>query len=662
MTTAHAALDLPTDALAARIAASNRAYYDGAQPLDDSLYDALKAELRRRDPSHPLLAQVGAPVNPKSALAKAKHRIPMGSLENATSTEDIGRYVRRVVKLLEEAGGGFPKVFTVEPKLDGFSIDLRYEGGVLVQAITRGDGVVGEDVTHNLMRANGVPRVIAENLNLSVRGETVVHRDDFARHFAGDANPRSSAAGTARRLDGLRAEHLQFYAFNAVLDDGTPLAKTEQKSLDALRHLGFRVVESRLVGGETADDLIVALTEAWEEYKILRVKMPYDIDGLVAKVANLAKSALCGESQGCPRAMVAMKWAGSMVAQTTVVGLFNSVGRTGAITPVAVVREVECGGVRINRVSLANWDEVMRLGVGMGAEVTVERAGEVIPKVTKVTKPPVAVFERPARCPECDQPTKVDGPRQLCTNPSCQGQAFRKVYHWVQKRAIMHLGEECVDALMAVDGPVKRAADLYTVTMPDLVRACGGAVMARKVAASLEASRDCALHDLIGCVGVPGLGSTDALKVCRTLKLQTIHDLFTLDGRLMFAETDLLRVPSFAEEKAAKAWNGLRLWAADLLALEQHLRVSAPPAAGAGTGPMAGKKFCITGATEMDREHLKRVLCAAGGEWHSSVVNGLDYLVMADPNSASTKAEAARKKGIRCVSEKEVLDLAGYGG
>ncbi len=666
--------ELTADQLAHEMANANRAYYDGVPVMTDDEFDTCKDMLRAMDPAHPLLQTVGAPVNPTSALQKAKHLIPMGSLDNAFDEKAIGLFLQRVDKGLVDAGAAPAPVFVLQPKMDGFSIDLCYEKGQLVLALTRGDGIEGEDVTHNMLRAKGVPRSLAERIDLSVRGEVVIHRDDFAAHFPGDSNTRSSAAGTARRLDGEKAQHLQFYAFSAVNHDGTSPATTEQKLIARLKLLGFRTAPSELVGAATPAELSEVVLALWQRWDTERRALPYECDGVVLKVSNIGKSLALGTSGGCPRGQLAMKWRGSMTATAQVVGLENSVGRTGAITPVAIFRSVECGGVNISRASLANWDEVARLGVGQGATVTVERAGEVIPKVTKVLKAgEYGVFQRPEKCPACMEPTTADGPRQMCRNPECSGQTFRKVYHWVQQRAIMHLGEAAVDALVFLSGPVQRAADLYTVDPSDLHKACGGAIMGRKVAASLEASRDVKLHELLGSIGVPGLGTTDALKLCRGLNLKAVSEhrdpsgtggryVFTPDGYPKFSPDDIATIPGFAAEKAEKVHRGLFAWSTDIIALAKHLRVTPPPAPGKGTGPLAGKKFCITGPTTINREALKKILMDAGGEWHSSVVRGLDYLVMAEADSQSTKAREAAKKGVTTISEAAILDLAGFVG
>ena len=385
--------------------------------------------------------------------------------------------------------------------------------------------------------------------------------------------------------------------------------------------------------------------------------MPYDCDGVVAKVSHLGKSAACGEADGCPRGQIAMKWRGSMVAETDVVGILHSIGKSGAITPVAVLRPVECGGVTITKVSLSNWDEVKRLGVGLGAKVQVERAGEVIPKIVAVLRAPAEVFGRPTECPSCHEITVAQKHLQLCVNPVCEGQAFRRVIHYINKRVILHIGEEAVDRLMAFDGPVGAASDLYRLTEDQLAAACGGYVMAKKVLQSIEASKDCTLPDLAGSVGVPGFGQSEAAALCRGLELSTMEDL------LAVKPASMLRVRGFGQLKAATVHAGLQDWATELRALAAQMRVTAPPGpTDSGAGPLAGKHLACTGPSELPRSLLFKVFSEAGATCHTSVVRGLDYLVMADANSNSTKARKAREQGVAMISEKDILDLIGYCG
>ncbi len=642
--------------LAEAVAQANRAYFDGVPTMTDEAYDALRAELRKADPAHPLLAVVGAPV-PATALQKARHTIPMGSLANAFDKAGIAAFFKRTSKLMMAAGYEPLTHVTLQPKMDGFSVELVYSAGRLVRAITRGDGAEGEDVTHNLSRAKGVPRALPQAVDLFVRGEVVLHRDEFKQHFPEFANPRNAAAGTARRLDGDRAEWLRFYPFDAVLADGSAPAKTEGKLVALLEEWGFQPVECEMLTAETTDELCVAVWAAWDAMKGRRDSLAFDIDGYVCKVSSIAKSRACGVTDSCPRGQVAMKWAGTMTARTTICGLDLSVGRTGAITPVGTLRPVECGGVTITNVSLCNWDEVARLGVGQGAEVIVERAGEVIPKVTAVVGTPdgFAVFTRPTHCPKCQEETYEDGPRQLCVNAECPGRVFRKVLHWVHQLDILHLGEETVDRLMAVDGPVQTIADLYRLTPKQLADACGGGVMGLKVHQSIEKARHVKLHELIGSVGIPGFGHTDAVKLIRGLRLTS------LDGFMRATAEAIAGVRGFGDEKADKITRGRDFHSPLIVDLAAVLDVENPSADGqVATGPLAGCTVCITGATELNRDTLKKILCDAGAEWRSSVVNGLTYLVMADPDSGSVKARAAEAKGVKCISEAAALTMAGY--
>ncbi len=641
-------------AIADRLAAWNRAYYDGNPAVTDEEWQKWRNRLAKVWPSCPLLRQVGAPVNPTSALKKAKHGIPMGSLSNAFEGGDILNFLRRV-RLAAPV-----KMFVLQPKMDGLSVDLHYENGVLVQAITRGDGIEGEDVTHNLMRAKGVPHGLSEPKSLWVRGETVIHKDDLAKYFPDAANARNSAAGTVRRLDGRGSEHLRFYAFDAVFEDGTALDKTEGKVLLKLNQLGFTSAKCFILQDEDETALGEALLKRWQEFKTERLALPYDCDGFVCKVGNIAKSRALGEVDGCPKGMMAMKWVGSMVAVGKIRAVEASVGRSGAITPVGVLDPVVCGGVTITRVSLCNWDEVERLGICLGSEVDLERAGEVIPKVTRVRSSPPGEFviTRPELCPKCQFETMQDGPRQLCTNTECPARTFRAVLHFVNQRNILHLGDETIDHLMALDGPVQNIDDLYTLTEVQLAKACGGSsLLARKIMEALDKSRDVALHELLGSIGIPSLGHSEAKKLVKALKLRDVESFISACAAGLN-----VGIPGFGSEKAKKVERGTELRADLLRRLNKLLRVAVPGEETNRGGPLAGKSLCATGPSELPRNQIIQLITDAGGEWKSSVVAGLSYLIMADADSTTTKAEAARKKGVTCISEREFLDMIGFTG
>jgi len=314
-----------------------------------------------------------------------------------------------------------------------------------------------------------------------------------------------------------------------------------------------------------------------------------------------------------------------MVAETIVTGIHNKVGRTGVITPVAILQPVECGGVKVSKASLMNWDEIARLGggIGNGSRVSIERSGEVIPRIVAILSKSSQPFERPEDCPSCGAETFIDGPRQVCRNPECTAQTFRNVLHWTKTRDIKHLGEETLDRLMSLDGPVATIADLYTLTHEQLKQAAGGDTMAEKIAKELEKSRDCTTAQLLGCVGIKGIGVVEATKVCVAFYVERYSDVKLIrmtEAAKLAAVLGPIKSQKFIDGANKDRVNISRLW--------KLLRVTPVKAREAVDGSeWSGKKFAITGTTEMVRSALAKRIEDAGGIYKSSVVKGLDFLL-----------------------------------
>jgi DNA ligase (NAD+) len=644
--------------LAALIARWNKAYYNGMPAVSDLAWQEARDRLKKLDPENPILKEIGAKVDSDTPLKKRKHGIPMGSLSNAFEAEEISAWLKRVDKLSLEAGIKPPTAYVGQPKLDGFSLDLRYKDGVLVRAITRGDGIEGEDVTHNARLVPSIPKTLPEAASLFVRGEAVVHKNELNEFFPGAANTRNAAAGTMRRLDSAGAEHLRFYAFNVVDGNtGEPVAKNEQASMEFLEAWGFTVAPTLTIQKDSREELEIALIAYWALSKEMRERYPYDCDGAVIKVSNHKKCLALGESDSCPRGMLATKWRGTMVGEGTIVAVENQVGRSGAITPVAIFNPaVAVGGVMVTRSTLANWSIVENLGLCIGSKVVVERRGEVIPGVNKVIStpdgaPPIC---RPENCPCCGEGTVEDGPRQLCTNVDCPARVTRAILNFIAKMGIMYLAAETVDKLMCLDGPLQSIPDIYKLTT-DQIGEVSGFAMAEKIKAEIDKSRTCTLDKVIGAVGIPGLGQTDAAKLVSGLGILSISEFVNVCS----ADAPWRPIKGIGPEKIQKVVRGAELRKDMLLELETHVTITQ---AAVGTGPLAGVKFCITGSTEIGRDELIRIFTGAGGIWSSSVTNDTKYLVMADANSTSIKAQAARKKGVSVISEVEALTMVGYTG
>lgn len=662
-------------ALVATIENAAKAYYRGEDSgMTDAEFDALRDRLKSLFPDHPLLKAVGHGFKASNSLKKVRHSTRMGSLDNCFEAGDISSWVVRIAKLCSESGRPVPMSVAVQPKLDGLSVQLSYRDGVLVQAATRGDGAEGEDVMANAKRAKGVPLHLPRQIDVDVRGEMVITKADFKAHFTDTANTRNAAAGTVRRQDGSRSEHLTFIPFDANLVDydaatagANALSDEEADAFDNEFRLQALMTS---YGFEWALTLKVEfdankITKSWEKWKGIRETLPYDVDGCVVKVSGRKTATALGWADTCPRSAFAGKWRGGMVAEAEVIGIEHSVGRTGIITPVAKIKPTKCGGTTIENLSLMNWDEVNRIEdgttgkatLGVGSVVKIERAGDVIPRVIAVLKAckPQDVFGRPEKCPSCGTQTIVDGPRQRCPNGgACPAQGFRWVKSWVAKRNIMFLGDETLDRLMAMSGPVAAPSDLYKITRQQVKEGAGGFVMADKILQQIEKSRDCTVAELFGAVGIEGCGMVESQKVVDHLQAETVDAVLQAGEPAFVAALGPARGSWFAK--------GVAEYRDEIVALSTLLRVAkpAPKDASKVTKAWEGHTFCATGASELPREALIAIIVAAGGIWKSSVSKNCEYLIIADPSSTSNKAKDARKLGVKLISEADALGMADY--
>ena len=632
--------------LALLIAEARANYYRGRPTISDDQYDVLEAQLKDQDPDHPLLKTIGAP--PSNTLKKVKHASLVGSLENSFDEDSIVGWVKRVNKSCS------PKWCVAQPKCDGLTVVLTYKNGTLVRAATRGDGKEGEDVTAGAMAAAGCVPTLPYRLNCEVRCEAVLTKVKFAKYFKDQdySNPRNAAAGTLRRKDAKGADHLRLIAFDiqSESDDGYG---TETEALEMLRRCGFRVVQWHRI-----PFTVEAITASWKDFLAKREEMKYDIDGCVVKLNERVEQKTCGWTDTCPVGMRALKWRGQMLAESVLVGVDNSVGQTGTITPVAVITPVDCGGVTVTNVSLMNWDEIARLEkasgfrLGMGSKVRIERAGDVIPRILAVLSAPTGEpLARPDRCPSCNDYTVEDGPRQKCDNPDCPAQSLRKVMKWIKGRNIMHLGEETLDKLMAIDGMVQSPVDLYTIHEDDLAPCCGGYVVARKIIKEVEKSRACTPAQLLGNICIRGIGETEAAKVTTAVDLSTFKAVVDIDKKVCKRILGAKRGEDF--------FNGIVANISMIEALYDQLDVANPAKSDKVTKAWDGRTFCATGALSVDREAFKAIICAAGGVWKSSVVKGLDFLITNEGDSGTTKMRDARAKGVTVIDEATALDMAG---
>jgi len=636
--------------------------------ISDTAFDKRMNELKQLEAAHPELRSADSPTQrvggaPREGFTTVHHRTPMRSLDNAYSAEELHEFDRRV----RDLSGREAITYFAEPKFDGFSLSLLYEDGALVRAATRGDGTTGEDVTPNVRAIRSIPlhvdQAVLKKIGIApdfeVRGEVIMTRKAFdelnrRQEESGGkvfANPRSSAAGSVRVLDPAitAARKLDFYPYN-LFATGKGIPRKQSQALDILRQLHFKAEpHARLCDGIGEVEKFI---ERWDK---LRDKLPFDVDGVVIKVDDIALWDELGYTAKAPRWAIAYKYAAHQ-AETLVKEINISVGRTGVLTPWALFEPVQIGGVTVSRSTLHNMDEVGRLNVHAGDTVLVERAGEVIPHVLSVVKHGAEEkpFIMPRKCPECGSAIhKVeDEVAYRCVNAACPAKRKEQLIHFAGRHAmnIDGLGEKLVDQLVE-RGIVKDFSDLYRLDMETL---SGLERMAEKSAQNLleeiEASKKASLARLIYALGIRMVGErTGQLLAAHFGSLEAIEDAGTeqLEEVGEVGPKVAAAVAEFLSEAANRKVVG-RLRKAGLNLREERAKPK--------SAKFAGKIFVFTGALEkFSREQAAELVAAHGGKVANSVSKMTSYVVAgADPGS---KLEKARALAVPILSPSEFEKL-----
>ena len=618
--------------------------------ISDAEFDRLMQELQKFEDEFPELVTPDSPTQrvgakPLEKFETVPHRVPMLSLENAFSEAEAGEFEERLKRFLRTSE---EFDYVVEPKMDGVAVELVYEGGHLSVGSTRGDGYRGENVTQNLKTIHTIPLMLlsrelpAPDL-LEVRGEVYMNLDDFsklnqerlARGEPPFANPRNAAAGSLRQLDpGITAGRpLTIFCYGIGQVSGRSF-KSHWEILESLKAWGLRVnplIERRQGIGQAI--------QYHHDLENQRHGLSYEIDGVVIKVDNLALQERLGTKARSPRWALAYKFAATQ-ATTKVKDIVVNVGRTGAVTPMAVMEPVEVGGVTVSRATLHNEDEVARKDVRVGDTVLIQRAGDVIPEVVKVIleeRPPEAQpFKMPSHCPVCDTPlVRPEGEAVTrCPNPDCRGALRRGILHFASKGAmdIDGLGEKIIDQLMD-QGLVKNLADLYRLTEDDLIPLERFAEKsAGNLVAAIENSKNVDLDRFIYALGIRYVGEATAQLLAQHFQ--------SMEALKEAGEEELLHIEGIGPQVA----KGIREYFASkqnqelLNKLLEKIKIKPPekPA----ESPLAGKTFVFTGGlAHLSREEAKAQVTARGGKVSSSVSAKTDYVVVgADPGSKYAKA------------------------
>ena len=643
---------------------SQRYYVYDSPEISDYEYDMMFDELKKLEEQYPELYDEASPTQRVGGKAldkfeKVTHSVKMDSLSDVFSFEEAEDFCKKMSELLDAP------TYSVEPKIDGLSVSLIYENGEFVRGATRGDGIVGEDVTQNLRTVQSIPLRLLEPLSLTVRGEVYLPRAVFeainekreAEGKALMANPRNAAAGSLRQLDPkIAAERkLDIFIFNfqegsLYLDGREPQTHTE--TLDRLSELGFKVLAMRTVAHSYAE-----VEEHIKKIGTARDGLAYDIDGVVIKIDGLDERRTVGEGTSTPRWAVAYKFPPEE-KETKLLDITIAVGRTGVLTPTAILSPVRLAGTTVSRATLHNIDFIRERGIMLGDTVCVRKAGDIIPEVVKANTTlrdgSEIEFFMPTHCPSCGEPVvfdKNDGAALRCTNSACPAQLSRSIEHFASKGAmnIDGLGPQIVELLLA-NSKISDVADLYSLTVEDiepLERM--GRKSAQNLVSAIEASKSVGLARLVYALGIREVGEVAAAALASRFG--------TLEALLSATVEDIVAIENFGEVTAEYVVNFFthpqnraicaRLEAVGVLTVD----TSAP------AGELfASKSFVLTGTLPtMSRDEASALIKQNGGKVVGSVSKKTDFVVAGE--AAGSKLIRAQELGIRIISEAELLEM-----
>lgn len=645
-----------------QIIKANELYYDQASPIvDDVIYDEWKIEYRQlivesgEDPDKdPLLNPEAVGATSTSLLTKAKHTIFMGSLDNSMTVDDFRAFDKRV--------GGGP--YYCNPKVDGASIALYYKHGILQQAITRGDGTIGDDITDNVRKFKNLPDR-AGYFTGAVRGEAILYTAEWEKiDTEAESNPRNVGSGTIQRSDGRNCDKMRLLAFD-IIPEGLVL-KTEAEKIDLLKSLGFEVPAGVLVN--SAEEVISAHSILSDNRKSL----PYWIDGYVVKINDIVRQEKFGWSGRRPKFSTAFKFTAEKIA-TVLEDVLWTVGHNGDQVPTAQLQPVRIGGTTVRNALLCNMDEIARLDIAIGDTVLVFRAGDVIPKIHSVIERPAtrkAIIE-PATCVVCGSATQrrqssIKGVIKIgavteCSNPNCEAKSYGKLKTFIKKVDILGIGDAVLDA-MVESGMVRSIPDLYRINPETLAKLNAGTMVGKKRADSIvkeiQNKRKLTIDLFLGSLGIQHLGRRRVQIIRENVEAKAHTNIFNnisswLDGKLI-EYRESAGVPGIAEAIQI----GIDRQKNMILDLLKEVEiVEAPKKAESTSGILSGKSFCLTGTMSRKRSEIEKDIIARGGLVLKDVASKDVVLVQADPSSSSSKSKKANKVGAKIISEEELNTL-----
>ncbi|MBO4732546.1 MAG: NAD-dependent DNA ligase LigA [Spirochaetaceae bacterium] len=617
-------------------------YYNGESEISDAEFDALWDELKSLDPDNPILKKVGADgqtPETEGNFAKVRHLIPMGSQEKAANPEAFAEWAKKHV--YDE--------YLVEYKLDGASLELQYENGTFVRAVTRGDGVIGDDITANAVKMGGLVKNLQKNtgdlfnnetyaLTGGVRGEVIMTHEVHDKFFADKANCRNAANGLMKRKNGEGSEYLQIICYDAHFTDGQPFTD-EKGKMQWLKDCGFNV--SPLVICKSVQEVNDYRSHVMD----IRSTIPYDIDGLVIKGNQIDEADM---ARNRPDKQIAYKF--SLEEAVTVIRnvIWSESGAT--YTPIAEFDAVELAGTTVQKASLSNPNMIKKLDLHIGSHVVVTKRGEIIPKVESLVQNPAGVtpIVQPVVCGVCGTNLVDDGTRLFCPNAGCPKRILHQIQKWINVLDVRDFGENLIIRLFEL-GRIRSISDLYTLTVGELAELDRmGEKSAAKVIASLNSHRDVTLAQFVAGFDIEGFGEVQIEKLVAA-------GLNTLELLTAATPEQIAAVYGFADISAGTFVEGIRACSREMFELSSSETIHIKSSAG---GRLSGKSFCFTGElVTMKRADAEKLVKENGGTAKSSVTKDLTYLVTNDTSSGSSKNRKAAELGISIINEETFLEL-----
>lgn len=643
----------------------NHRYYVIDEPsISDAQYDTLVGELQKLESRFPQLITPDSPTQrvggkPREGFVTVSHRIPMLSLSNAFNEAELRDFDRRVRAALP----GESVEYVVELKIDGLAVSLWYENDVLVRGATRGDGEVGEDITPNIKTIRSIPLRLDESISvLEVRGEVYMSKESFlqlnkAREEAGEplfANPRNAAAGSLRQLDPAvtASRQLSIFVYALGYNEEFNLPK-HALALDKLKQLRFSVNPHIRLFQDM--DGVISYCNEWQ---LTRFDLPYAIDGIVVKVNSLDQQNRLGATLKSPRWAIAYKFPPEQ-AQTKVKDIIIRVGRTGVLTPTAILQPVRLAGTTVTKATLHNEDIIKEKDIRIGDTVLIHKAGDVIPEIIEVIKGERTGIEKPffmpTQCPECgSEVVRPEGEAGVrCTGPNCPAQLWENLIHFVSRGAmdIVGLGPAVVAQLLSAN-LIKNAADLYSLKFDELVKLERmGAKSATNLLNAIENSKDNPLHRLLVALGIRHVGE-------RAAKILAKH-FGSMEKLMQTPVEELVAIPEIGPKIAESVSNYFAQEQNQMLIekLSQagvNMKAKSPDEL--STGPLTGKSFVLTGGLNtLTRQEAQELIEKKGGKVASGVSKKTDYVVVGE--NPGSKYEKALKLGIPILNEQDLLEL-----